>query len=191
MTCSGQGLAVLATVAFAHEHRSVAEPRQGRAGGVLVGAGANKGLARAGGTSPERALADAAHWAQRQFGSVNLGDRRRNRRVVEVATRIAQWPEASLPKQMGSHTRLDGAYRLLSNPEVSMEALLEPHRQQTLEGAGRERLVLLVEDSSELDYTRHRSMEGLGPIGDGRGRGLLIHGTLALVPGPTKERHGC
>ena len=181
-------MAVVAIVALAQGHWSLAVPDQGRVGGALVGAGAEQELAGASGGLRERALADTAQWAQRQFGSVDLGDKRRNRRAVEVAARIAQAPEASLPKRMQSHAQVDGAYRLLSNPEVSMEALLEPHRQQTLEAARREPLVLLLEDSSELDYTKHRKMRGLGPIGDGRGRGLVMHETLALVPGPTKER---
>jgi hypothetical protein len=149
---------------------------------------ASEERAEACGTSPRWLIPDAEAWARRQFGNVDLGDKRRNRRLVEVATRIAQAPESSLPRQMGSHARLDGAYRLLSNAEASMEALLAPHIEETLAAARGERVVLMVEDTTELDYTSHRSMKGLGSIGDGRGRGMLMHDTLALVPGATREQ---
>lgn len=77
---------------------------------------------------------------------------------------------------------LDGAYRLLNHPGVSLEALLAPHCAQTLRQARAEAVVLFVEDTTELDYTHHPSKRGLGPIGDGRGRGLLLHSTLAVEP---------
>jgi len=95
---------------------------------------------------------------------------------------MAARPEASLPHQMGSRSALKGAYRLLNHPSVTLEALTAPHRQQTLAAAGRHPLVLVVEDTTELDYTHHRSKTGLGPIGDGRGRGLLLHSSLAVIP---------
>src|SRR5262249_21203588 len=36
------------------------------------------------------------------------------------------------------------------------------------------------EDTSELDYSGHQGCEDLGPIGNGRGRGMLLHSTLAV-----------
>jgi hypothetical protein len=50
---------------------------------------------------------------------------------------------------------------------------------------GRLRLVPLViaaQDTTQLDYSSHPKTEGLGQIGNGRGRGLLVHSTLALTP---------
>src|SRR5260221_14146957 len=40
----------------------------------------------------------------------------------------------------------------------------------------------MVQDITELDYSSHTATEGLGPIGDHRGRGLLVHNTLAIEP---------
>lgn len=76
-----------------------------------------------------------------------------------------------------------GAYRLLDNEAVNHAALSEPHWQQTRAKAGESGpVVLLVQDITELDYSAHRATEGLGPIGDHRGRGLLVHNTLAIEP---------
>jgi Transposase DNA-binding/Transposase Tn5 dimerisation domain len=123
-----------------------------------------------------------AEWALEHFGQVDLGDRRLNRRAVEMATRMATHPQASLPNQMANWGELKAAYHLLNHQEVTMEALLAPSCQQTLEDARRPFLVLMVEDTTELDYTAHPSKEGLGKIGNGKGRGLLLHSTLAVLP---------
>lgn len=123
-----------------------------------------------------------SEWAIQNFGQVDLGDKRLNNRAIEIAARMVAHPEESLPNQMESRAALRGAYGLLNNDVVNMESLLAPHCRQTLAAAGRAGLVLMVEDTTELDYSAHRSKTGLGPIGDGRGRGLLLHSTLAIVP---------
>lgn len=96
---------------------------------------------------------------------------------------MAGHPEASLPNQMQSWAALTGAYRLLNHPKVSMSDLLKPHYSQTLQEAGRHPVLLWVEDTSELNFTHHPATSGLGPIGDGKGRGLLLHSTLGVLPG--------
>lgn len=127
-------------------------------------------------------MLSASDWAIQQWQTVDLGDVRLNRRAVAVGREMAARPPASLPQQMGAPKALRGAYALFNHPGVQMEQLLAPHKEQTLAAAGRERgVVLLVEDTSELDFT-NREMRGLGPIGDAKGRGLLLHSTLAVQP---------
>ena len=124
----------------------------------------------------------ASEWAGQQFGQVNLGDKRLNRRTLEIGSKMAEHPDYSLPNQMEGRSATIGAYGLLNNKRVTMEALLQPHCKQTLAAAGRIQVVLMVEDTTELDYTAHPSKKGLGPIGDGKGQGLLLHSTLAVIP---------
>ena len=101
---------------------------------------------------------------------------------MEIGAKMTAHPDASLPNQMESRAALRGAYRILNHPEVTLVALLAPHCVATLTAAGQVPLVLMVEDTTELDYTAHPHTTGLGPIGDGRGRGFLLHSTLAIVP---------
>jgi len=128
-------------------------------------------------------LLSTSEWAVQQWGGVDLGDERLNRRAVEIGIKMAANPEGSLPNQMQSASELDGAYRLMNNRHVSMEDLLEPHSRQTMEAARVQAVTLWVEDTTELDYTAHASTSGLGPIGNGRGRGLLMHSTIGVLPG--------
>jgi hypothetical protein len=97
---------------------------------------------------------------------------------------MALHPDMSLPRQMKSHADLIGTYRLLDNERVCHETLSAPHWESTRQRAGTEPVVLMVQDISQLDYTHYgETMDGLGPIGDGRGKGLLLHSTLAVLPG--------
>jgi Transposase DDE domain len=80
-------------------------------------------------------------------------------------------------------------YRFLHHPAVTLEALLAAHVQQSgLDTyAGH---VLALTDTTELDLTSRR--QGLdpatvGPIGDGRGVGLLVHPVLCLSATPTPQ----
>jgi hypothetical protein len=124
--------------------------------------------------------------ARQHFGSAELGDARRVKRLVSTAEHILRHPLGTLPRKLENWAELMGLYRLVSAEEVTHAALIEPHRRQTL---GRmcehsEGVVLLVHDATELDYTHCRALHGqLGQIGNGPGRGYIAHHTLAVTPG--------
>src|SRR5438309_1232021 len=121
-------------------------------------------------------------WAVEQFGSVALGDRRLRQRAIEMGQAMAQRPADGIAKQMGDWNGQRGAYRLLDSEAVSHAALSEPHWQQTRAKAGESgSMVLMVQDITELDYSAHQATDGLGPIGDHRGQGLMVHNTLECV----------
>lgn len=98
-------------------------------------------------------ILSASEWAAQQWEQVDLGDERLNRHVVEIGSRMAAHPEASLPNQMQSPSMLEAAYRLMDNRHVSMHDLLKPHCQRTLDVARGQAVTLWVEDTTELDYT--------------------------------------
>ena len=119
-----------------------------------------------------------------QWGSVDLGDTRLNRRAVHIGTQIAAHPDWSLPNQMGDPSHLKAAYRFLNHRLIRREQLQAPHWAATRARARAQALVLLVSDVTELDYSAHRNTTGLGPIGNGAQHGLLVHSTLAISPQP-------
>lgn len=123
-------------------------------------------------------------WAEQTFGAVDLGDQRRTRRLVELATASLRQPSASLPTQLGSWAKLKAAYRLLASRRVTHTILQAPHLRLTRGVAGAHLVVLFIQDGTTLDYTHHPTVQGLGPVGDGRGRGYLLQSVLAVVPDP-------
>lgn len=127
---------------------------------------------------------EVAAWAEAQFGNCELGDQRRNRRMVKLAAQVAAQPDASTPKQTERWADCKAAYRLFDREEVTFEALIGPHCAQTRAvGAG---TWLVINDTTELNYGVNRDIEGLGRIGDGWSRGFFLH-TAMLVGANTDE----
>src|SRR5207249_1339386 len=89
-----------------------------------------------------------------------------------------------LPQQMHASSALKAAYRLLSEDGLTHAALSQPHWNATRERAGHQERVLLIQDTTEIDHSHHPKTEGLGPIGNGRGRGYLLQTVLAVLPQP-------
>ncbi len=126
------------------------------------------------------ALMTPPQWAQSQFTSAKLGDRRRTQRLVKIATHLAQSPGGTLPQAFPEWSDLKAAYRFFNQPKISFQEIQRPHWERTRAACQEPGQYLLIEDTSELDYTDHPMTEELGCIGDGRGRGLLLHTTLAM-----------
>ena len=127
-------------------------------------------------------LLSALQWAEYTFGSVRLGDQRRTERAVEIASAIAHNPAASLPAQMQDGAGTEAAYRFLQMPDVTYEKLIGPHVTQTRAQARKQQQVLLIQDTTEVDYQQHPTTTGLGPIGNGTHHGYLLQSVLAVVP---------
>jgi hypothetical protein len=121
-----------------------------------------------------------APWAQKEFASAELGDRRRTHRLVQMARCLAQTPTGRLPQAFPDWRDLKAAYRFLDHLEYGPEEIQQAHRQQTLAACRQPGEYLLIEDTTELDYSTHRRTEQLGFIGNGRGRGIWLHSTLAV-----------
>jgi hypothetical protein len=137
-----------------------------------------------------KTLTDPVAWAQDTFGGAQLGDTRRNQRLVQVAAQVAADPEGSLPREMGGDwAELKAAYRLLRADGVTHEAISLPAWQQTRQLVEQEQgVVLLVHDDTQVDYGYRPAIRGLGPIGNGSHRGFLVHSVLALIPRGESEQ---
>jgi len=81
-------------------------------------------------------------------------------------------------------------YRLLDEPDVTFAALMQPHLQQTREQALSSSVVLLVQDTTDIDLSHRRKISGVGQIGNERGRGFFVQTVLAVRP-QTREVLGC
>lgn len=114
-----------------------------------------------------------------------FADRRLDRRLGVTFEAMARRPEGTLPKKLPGRGPLVGGYRMFNHPEVTHRAILEAHRDRCLQTlAGHRGKTLLLHDTTVLDYSGLGSVEGLGQVGDGHGRGLYAHHSLLLIPGP-------
>jgi len=125
-------------------------------------------------------LFQPAEWAQLEFSLANLGDARRTKRLVQVGSALAQSGSGTLPGAFPDWAELKGAYRLFSNQSVTYEKILTPHWQRTRQSCLEPGEYLLIDDTTDLDYSSHHCCTDLGQIGNEHGRGLWLHTTLAL-----------
>jgi len=135
-------------------------------------------------TSPP--LPEPAAWAQANFADARLGDRRRTRRLVDSAAQLARSPEGSLPAHFAD-APLRAIYRLCNRPEVTHDAVTAAHFDRTRAAmAQADGAVLILHDTTELNFTAHHALQGTGPLGNGQGRGFLQHNSLAIEPDTRK-----
>jgi hypothetical protein len=109
-----------------------------------------------------------------------LGDARRNKRLVKIATQLAAHPGGTLPQAFRHWAELKAAYRFFDQRGVSFEQVLEPHLERTRQACCQPGEYLLIEDTTLLDYSDHPATEDLGIIGSGQERGFELHTTLAV-----------
>ena len=119
-------------------------------------------------------------WAQRNFGGCDLGDKRRNRRLIQFAEQMSANPSASLPCQLPKWGDLKAAYRLFDCEQATLRSIAGPHWQLTRQLASQRKRVLVIGDTTELDFGRMRTISGIGPTGNGTGQGFLLHNALMV-----------
>jgi len=121
-------------------------------------------------------------WSQAQWGEVELGDARRQKRAVALGAALADASAGSLPQQVQGRAAAKAAYRLLDTEAVTHAALTAPHRQATLQAAQAcgPAPVLFVQDGTALDFSHRTSLVGVGRVGNERGQGFCLHTCLAL-----------
>lgn len=131
-------------------------------------------------TAPDE---DDASWADAEMADVDLGDKRLNRRLVRIAKSLAAAPRESIPSASDGLAETLAVYRFFDNEKVTLEKVLRPHITSTHRRMRKHAVVLVAQDTTELDYTgcaeRHR--DG-GPLSRERQLGYYLHPSIAFTP---------
>lgn len=100
-----------------------------------------------------------------EFVGADLKDKRLNDRLVRSAESLGKSCAASIPAATSDRAEMEAVYRFFDNPKVTLEALMAPHRQSTLERIGQCETAILVQDTTEVDVTRPtQQVQGAGPL---------------------------
>jgi len=133
-----------------------------------------------------------AGWAMEEFGQIDLGDRRRTRRLVQCLEAMAEQPGKSIPGAFDGWAETKAFYRLIDCEQLTDEAIFTAHRQACLRraAASDDSVFLAVQDTTSANFTSHEKLEGQGPISNSEhASGLLLHSTL-LIGGHSAETYG-
>jgi len=128
-------------------------------------------------------MATATTFGSSHFGAAQLGHKKRTECLIRIADCIYRHPGGTLPAKFHNPKDYKAMVRLMNRPEATHAAVLAPHYERTLglmyQTAGP---VLILHDTTELDYTGLKSITDLGSIGNGGCRGYLCHNSLAFDP---------
>jgi len=118
-------------------------------------------------------------WAEEEFATVELGDKRLNKRLVKLAQQLAAKPTASIPGACGGWGDTAAAYRMLDNERCDWREIIETHGRCAVQRMAGLPVVLCLHDTTELDFNG-QTIEGLGPLSYEAQRGMYLHPTYAV-----------
>jgi hypothetical protein len=122
-------------------------------------------------------------FGETHFATAQLGHKVRNRCLVKIADRIHRHPGGTLPHKLHDPKDYKAMDRLMNRAEVTHAAVLQPHVERTLALLRQaDGPMLILHDTTELDYSGLTSIADLGSIGGNLGRGYLCHNSLAFDP---------
>lgn len=116
-----------------------------------------------------------------ELEGIDLGDKRLNRRSARIIEDLGANPEASVNAACNAWKDTNGAYRFFRNPAVSPEAILKPHVDATKARMKEHPVVLVVQDTTELDFSSHPPKDAQCLDKENR-FGFYDHTHLAVTP---------
>jgi hypothetical protein len=99
------------------------------------------------------------------------------KQVVEAMWRR---PGASQREAAENWAAAMGSYRLWKMPAVTDQTILSSHQDAVCQRTGTARILLHPHDTTELDFTDHTQVQGLGPLSEQKRRGLFAHTEYVL-----------
>ena len=113
--------------------------------------------------------------------TAEFGDKRLTKRFVAVMERLLEMPNMSIPAAMNGRAEMEAAYRFCDNSKVSPDSIRAPHVLATHERIRQTDVVVLVQDTTELDLTRpHQQVDGAGPLDSKSRVGGFYHPLMAF-----------
>jgi hypothetical protein len=124
-----------------------------------------------------------AVWAQRVAAAAALPDQRLNSRLSAIMADALDSPSASIPQATGGEAgQAKATYRFYRNPRVTSAQLNQGTALETAERCLEQETILVVQDTTTLNFTGLQRIAELGPIDSGHlARGMHVHSTLAIT----------
>lgn len=123
------------------------------------------------------------NWITDETVTVNFGDTRLNNRFKGLLQTFGSKPHESIPASCNGWSETLAAYRFFDNDKVTAERILSPHYAATVQRVQNEKTILLIQDTTEINYNNRDPVQGLGPLSSDKEQGLHLHPLIAVTPG--------
>jgi hypothetical protein len=123
-------------------------------------------------------------WIGDEFATLDLNDLRLDKRARRILGRFASKPSLSIPAACdGCEAEREAAYRFFDNDKVDDYEILRAHRHATIQRMTAFPVVLLVQDTTEFDFTRpNEVVVDAGPLTYKAQIGFHTHAQVAFTP---------
>ena len=115
-------------------------------------------------------------------GGIDLGDRRRTVRLCEFLDTASHKFDTSIAQLSKNKHTSKAYYRLIENPNLDQNIILNEHVKSVQERAKEHDTVLCIQDTTELDYSTKPATKGLGRLNYDARQGMYVHPTLMITP---------
>lgn len=121
-------------------------------------------------------------WVTKELAGIELGDKRLNKRVLNLLDAASKQPQSSLNTMFHTRKEIQACYRFFSNDLVTESKILEPHLKKTQERVCQQPVVLCPSDTTSLNYTTRKTLKDSGYISNNNAQGFFMHTTIAITP---------
>ncbi len=119
-------------------------------------------------------------WAESELSGADLGDKRRNKRLITIVSDLVAQPNESVPQASRDNAAMQGTYEFWANRRIEASSIIEAHTSSTIERIKEHKVVLAIQDKTELDLGNRRRTRGIGAISHQAAKGLHLHSVLAV-----------
>lgn len=121
-------------------------------------------------------------WVEIEVQEEDFGDKRLNKRFSKLLKAMSNSPDKSIPGACKGWDETMGAYRFIGHHKVTPNKILSPHKDATLSRIKEQEIVLIAQDTTELDFTSHKSKIDMGYLSQKNSNGFYIHPSIAFTP---------
>lgn len=114
-------------------------------------------------------------WAAAELQYAELGDVRRQKRLIRIVSDLAAQPNASVPQASGNLAATQAAYEFWQSPYIKPEAIALSHQRSSLERVKQQPIVIAIQDTTELNFAHHPAKRGMGYLDNAKAQGLKVH----------------
>lgn len=121
------------------------------------------------------------NWIVGETKTACFNDKRLKTRYINLLDRFTSSPTKSIPAACKTWKETLAAYRFFNHESITSKEILTPHYEATLERIKKEKVVLIPQDTTEIDFSGRKSLEGIGYLGNDESQGFYLHPSLAIT----------
>src|SRR5712692_6040062 len=116
-------------------------------------------------------------WIEAETEGADFGDERLDRRYELLLDRLSDKPTLSIPAACRGWAETTAAYRFFDSDKTDAAKVLKPHQDATVARIRAQQVVIVAQDTTEIELTRKQERVG-GPLNEEWRCGLYVHPLL-------------